>query len=118
MLSRAATVIPSPATHGSDQTDALATLTATAQTAGQVATVLLIVTIVVGFYLFTCLVWPFGKCRRCKGVGKFKSPFGNAFRHCGKCDGSGLRVRLGRHVINHVRAVRGAGQNSSSKGGK
>ena len=66
----------------------------------------LIVTVVVAFYLFTCLVWPFGKCRRCKGVGKFKSPFGKAYRHCGKCKGSGLRVRLGRHVINHMRAVR------------
>ncbi|MFF1822074.1 hypothetical protein ACFVWG_32505 [Kribbella sp. NPDC058245] len=113
MLSRAATAIPIPATHGSELA---ATVTATAHTAGQVATVLLVVTIAVAFYLFTCLVWPFGKCRRCKGVGKFKSPFGNAFRHCGKCDGSGLRVRLGRHVINHIRAVRGAGQNSSSKG--
>jgi hypothetical protein len=118
MLSYAATAIPSPATHGSDQTATVATLTATAHTAGQIAAVLLIVTVVVWFYLLTCLVWPFGKCRRCKGVGKFKSPFGNAFRHCGKCDGSGLRVRLGRHVINHIRAVRGAGQNSTSKGGK
>ncbi|MET9269382.1 hypothetical protein [Kribbella sp. NPDC003557] len=73
-------------------------------------------TVAVAFYLFTCLVWPFGKCRKCKGVGKFKSPFGNAYRHCPRCDGSGLRVRLGRHVINHIRAVRGAGQNATSKG--
>jgi hypothetical protein len=118
MLSRAATAIPTAATHGSDQIGTVATLTATAHTAGQAAAVLLIVTIVVGFYLLTCLVWPFGKCRRCKGAGKFKSPFGRAYRYCGKCDGSGLRVRLGRHVINHIRAVHGAGQNSSSKGDK
>ena len=115
MLSRAATAIPPAATHGSDPA---ATLAATVHTAGQVATVLLIVTVAVAFYLFTCLVWPFGKCRRCKGVGKFKSPFGRAYRHCGRCQGSGLRVRLGRHVINHMRAVRGAGQNSTSKGDK
>ena len=115
MLSRAATATLTTATQGSDPA---ATLTATIHTAVQVATVLLIVTVAVAFYLFTCLVWPFGKCRRCKGVGKFKSPFGNAFRHCGKCDGSGLRIRLGRHVINHMRAVRGAGQNSTSKGDK
>jgi len=119
MLSRAATATPTTATHrnylGSGPSDAAATLTATVHTAGQVATVLLIVTVAVAFYLFTCLVWPFGKCRRCKGVGKFKSPFGRAYRHCGKCQGSGLRVRLGRHVINHMRAVRGAGQNSTSK---
>ena len=61
----------------------------------------LIVTVVAAFYLLTCAVWPFGKCRRCKGVGKFKSPFGNAFRHCGRCDGSGLRVRFGRKVIGY-----------------
>ncbi|MEV4267790.1 hypothetical protein [Kribbella sp. NPDC049584] len=118
MLSRAATATLTAATHGSDSSDAAATLAATVHTAGQVATVVLIVTVVVAFYLLTCLVWPFGKCRRCKGVGKFRSPFGKAFRHCGKCEGSGLRVRLGRHVINHMRAVRGAGQNSTSKGGK
>ncbi|TDW98067.1 hypothetical protein [Kribbella sp. VKM Ac-2566] len=116
MLSRAATAIPIAATHSSDSSGLVATLAATLHTAGLVATVLLIVTVAVAFYLFTCVVWPFGKCRRCKGVGKFKSPFGCAYRHCGKCQGSGLRVRLGRHVINHLRAVRGAGENSTSKG--
>ncbi|MGC4940501.1 hypothetical protein [Kribbella sp. DT2] len=76
----------------------------------------LIVTAVFAFYLFTCAVWPFGKCRRCKGAGKFKSPFGNAFRHCGRCDGSGLRVRFGRKVISYYRRTRSAGSNSTSKG--
>ena len=71
MLSRAATAIPNAATHGSDQSAAVATFTAAAHTAGQVATVLLVVTIVVGFYLLSCLIWPFGKCRKCKGAGKF-----------------------------------------------
>ena len=120
MSSTAATSTLTAATHGSGQGSASlplsADLAAAVHTAGQVATVLLIVTVAVGFYLFTCLVWPFGRCRRCKGAGKFKSPLGKAYRHCGKCDGSGLRVRLGRHVINHMRAVRGAGENSTSKG--
>jgi hypothetical protein len=106
-----ATAIPAAATQGSD-------LAATVQTAGQVATVALIVTIAVALYLLGCLIWPFGKCRRCKGAGKFKSPFGRAYRHCGKCQGSGLRVRLGRHIINHIRAVRGAGENSTTGKGK
>ncbi|MEU4291056.1 hypothetical protein AB0E63_22765 [Kribbella sp. NPDC026596] len=109
MSNHPATAISAAATHGSE-------LAATVQTAGQVATVALIVTIAVGFYLFTCLIWPFGKCRRCKGAGKFKSPFGRAYRHCPRCQGSGLRVRLGRHVINHIRAVHGAGDNTTSKG--
>jgi hypothetical protein len=115
MLSRAATATLIAATHGSDPA---ATLAATAHTAAQVATVLLIVTAAVALYLLSCLIWPFGKCRRCKGVGKFKSPFGKAYRRCGTCQGSGLRVRLGRHVINLMRAVRGAGENTTSKGSK
>jgi DnaJ-class molecular chaperone len=104
------------ATHGSGMGSASIDLAATVHTATQAATVALIVTAVISFYLLTCLVWPFGKCRRCKGAGKFKSPFGRAYRHCGTCEGSGLRVRVGRHVINHIRATRGAGTNSVSKG--
>jgi hypothetical protein len=86
--------------------------------AGQVATVALVVTACSVFYLLTCAIWPFGKCRRCKGVGKFKSPFGNAFRHCGRCDGSGLRVRFGRKVISYYRRTHSAASNSTSKGDK
>ncbi|MBB5839709.1 hypothetical protein [Kribbella italica] len=93
-------------------------MAATVHTAGQVATVALAVTACAVFYLLTCAVWPFGKCRRCKGAGKFKSPFGNALRHCGKCDGSGLRVRFGRKVIGYYRRTRSAGSNSTSKGDK
>jgi len=111
-----ATAIPSAATHGSYLGSATIDLTAAVHTAGQVATVALIVTAVAGFYLMTCAVWPFGKCRRCKGVGKFKSPFGSAFRHCGRCDGSGLRVRFGRKVISYYRRTQSAASNSTSKG--
>lgn len=109
MPTTTATTLLTAATHGSG-------LAATVHTLAQAATVALIVTVSIAFYLLTCLVWPFGKCRRCKGAGKFKSPLGNAYRRCGRCDGSGLRVRIGRHVINHIRATRGAGTNSTSKG--
>ncbi|RZT15210.1 hypothetical protein EV649_5996 [Kribbella sp. VKM Ac-2569] len=109
MLHPAATPILTAATHGSE-------LAATIHTAEQAATVTLIVTAVAGLYLLTCAVWPFGKCRKCKGVGKFKSPFGKAYRHCPRCKGTGLRVRFGRHIINRIRATRGAGTNSTSKG--
>lgn len=109
MLHPAATPFLTAATHGSE-------LAATIHTAEQAATVALIVTAVAAFYLLTCAVWPFGKCRKCKGVGKFKSPFGKAYRHCPRCKGTGLRVRLGRHIINRIRATRGAGTNSTSKG--
>ena len=108
MPSTAATTLLTAATHGSG-------LAATVHTLAQAATVALLVTVSIAFYLLTCVVWPFGKCRRCKGAGKFKSPFGNAYRHCGRCQGSGLRVRIGRHVINHIRATRGAGTKSTNK---
>lgn len=109
MPSEAATPYLTGATHSSE-------LAAATHSAGQIATVVLIVTICIAFYLLTCAIWPFGKCRRCKGAGKFKSPFGNAFRHCGRCDGSGLRVRFGRKVISYCRRTRSLGDNSTSKG--
>jgi hypothetical protein len=118
MPSTAATAIPTAATHGSYLGSASIDLTAAVHTVAQAATVALIVTIAAVFYLLTCAVWPFGKCRRCKGVGKFKSPFGNAFRHCGRCDGSGLRVRFGRKVISYYRRTQSAGSNSTSKGAR
>jgi hypothetical protein len=102
MSSTAATTFLAAATHGSD-------LAATVHTLAQAATVALIVIIAVAFYLLTCAIWPFGKCRRCNGLGKLKSPLGSAFRHCGRCKGSGLRIRLGRHAINHIRATHNAG---------
>jgi hypothetical protein len=98
----AATAIPVAATQGSD-------LATAAHTLGQIAVVALIVTIVAAGYLFTCLVWPFGTCRRCQGYGLRKAPLGSALRHCGRCHGTGYRVRIGRHVINHLRATRNAG---------
>ncbi|MEV5961868.1 hypothetical protein AB0L70_08890 [Kribbella sp. NPDC051952] len=118
MSSTPATAIPGAATHGSYLGSASIDLTTAVQTAGQVATVALIVTAVAGFYLLTCAVWPFGKCRRCTGAGKFKSPFGNAYRHCGRCDGSGLRVRFGRKVISYYRRTHTAATNSTSKGAR
>lgn len=118
MPSIAATSTLTAATHGSGQGSASLALSGdlatTVDTIVQAATVALIVTIVAAVYLLTCLIWPFGKCRRCNGAGKFKSPLGKAYRHCGRCRGSGLRLRLGRHVINRLRAVRGAGENTTT----
>ena len=95
MLSIAATATPLAATHG-EQATSIAWL------------VLAVIVLTIG-YLLTCWIWPFGNCRRCKGLGKRKAPFGRAFRHCPRCEGSGLRVRIGRHVINRLRDTRRAG---------
>ena len=33
-------------------------------------------------YALGCWLWPFGACRRCKGTGKRRSPFGRAIWAC------------------------------------
>jgi hypothetical protein len=56
-------------------------------------------------YLSTCAAWPFRACRRCHGDGKTRSPVGRAYRYCHRCDGTGLRLRAGRHVLNYLRRI-------------
>jgi hypothetical protein len=55
-------------------------------------------------YLGLCLVWPFKACRRCRGHGQFHGLFGG-IRLCGHCDGTGLRLRLGRRAWNAFRRL-------------
>jgi hypothetical protein len=50
-------------------------------------------------YLGTCFVWPFKACRVCQGHGQIVGPF-RGIRLCGYCAGTGLRLRLGRRLIN------------------
>jgi hypothetical protein len=91
----AATATLTAATHGHDPVGlAWLALTVTALAAG---------------YLLTCWLWPFGNCRRCHGTGKSRAPLGRAFRHCPRCDGSGYRIRAGRHVITQLRDTHRAG---------
>ncbi len=56
-------------------------------------------------YALGCWLWPFGACRRCKGSGKRRSPFGRAFGLCRRCHGDGRRLRTGRRVINALREL-------------
>jgi hypothetical protein len=60
---------------------------------------LLTLAITVG-YAGTCVVWPFGPCRRCHGAGKLKSRLGRLYRLCRRCHGTGLRLRYGRRLYN------------------
>ena len=55
-------------------------------------------------YLGSCVVWPFKACRTCQGHGQFQGFLGG-IRLCGACDGTGLRLRFGRRVINTVRRI-------------
>lgn len=79
-----------------------ATATATFNAAGFLFVAFLLVTLGYGF---SCWLWPFGACRRCKGSGKRRSPFGRSFGLCRRCDGDGRRLRVGRRVINGLREL-------------
>ena len=63
--------------------------------------------IVTACYLLGCWLYPFGACRRCKGTGKRRSPFGRSFGLCRRCDGTGRTLRIGRHIINALREIHG-----------
>lgn len=55
-------------------------------------------------YFASCAFWPFKACRGCDGFGYIRGPFGG-IRLCGYCDGTGLRLRLGRRVWNAFRRL-------------
>jgi len=84
----------------------VATLAATAtqnlNAAGLLFTALTLITLGYGL---SCWLWPFGACRRCKGSGKRRSPFGRSFGLCRRCHGDGRRLRIGRRVINGLREL-------------
>ncbi|PRY19135.1 hypothetical protein [Pseudosporangium ferrugineum] len=60
-------------------------------------------------YGIGCWIWPFGNCRKCKGSGKRRSPFGRAFGLCRRCHGDGRRLRIGRRIINSLRELHDKG---------
>lgn len=57
-------------------------------------------------YCLACAVWPFVPCPRCQGSAQQHAPIGRAFRICRRCRGTGLRLRLGRRLWNHLRRHR------------
>ncbi len=94
--------------------DATVTVTGTDDPATY-AILALIALIVTASYFLGCWLWPFGVCRRCKGTGKRRSPFGRAFGLCRKCDGTGRALRIGRHIINALREAHDKGTKGGSK---
>jgi Zn finger protein HypA/HybF involved in hydrogenase expression len=61
-------------------------------------------------YAAVCVALPFGRCRRCRGTGRrYSSLSRRLYRYCPRCDGTGLRVRLGRRVWEYLRAERNRG---------
>lgn len=55
-------------------------------------------------YLGMCVIWPYRPCRHCRGYGRFQGPF-RGIRFCPWCDGTGLKLRFGRRVINEYRRL-------------
>jgi hypothetical protein len=53
-------------------------------------------------YLGTCLLFPFRACKHCHGHGQLQGWLGG-IRFCPACDGTGLRLRAGRRLINALR---------------
>jgi hypothetical protein len=53
-------------------------------------------------YLLSLRLWPFARCRKCKGSGKSEAVFfsgrtGN-FGSCRRCKGTGRKLRLGVRI--------------------
>lgn len=57
-------------------------------------------------YAAACAADPFGRCPRCHGNAKVIKPNGRVKRWCRHCDGTGLRLRLGRRLYNYLRRLR------------
>lgn len=53
-------------------------------------------------YLGLCRVSPFGRCRSCHGTGRARLQFGRVSRACRRCDGTGIRIRIGTRAINQA----------------
>ncbi|MDG4753790.1 hypothetical protein O7630_22895 [Micromonospora sp. WMMD718] len=53
-------------------------------------------------YLAVCAASPWGRCRRCHGRRYHRTAIGTR-RDCRRCDGTGIRVRLGRRLLDYIR---------------
>ncbi len=61
-------------------------------------------------YAASCAWWPFTRCGRCEGRGRFTRADSKVWRPCRRCKGSGARLRMGRRVWNRFARVRQAGR--------
>lgn len=61
------------------------------------------------WYLILCAASPWGRCRRCHGRRSHRTTIGTR-RDCPRCDGTGIRPRVGRRIAEYIRAEYRAGQ--------
>jgi hypothetical protein len=70
------------------------------------ASLILLALLAVVIYIGLCVIWPFGPCRKCQGLGRFHAPGSRAWRNCRRCKGTGARVRTGRRIFDLARGTR------------
>ncbi|MFC5831657.1 hypothetical protein [Nonomuraea insulae] len=56
-------------------------------------------------YAIICWIRPFDTCRKCQGKRHLPNRIGRGTHDCRRCHATGLRLRIGRHLWNHVRAL-------------
>jgi len=61
-----------------------------------------IVLAVVSLWLARLWLYPFGRCRGCKGTGRNIGSTGRRFGTHRRCKGSGRRVRFGARMVRRV----------------
>ncbi|MFF5265382.1 hypothetical protein ACFY4C_41410 [Actinomadura viridis] len=54
-------------------------------------------------YIAHCVIWPYRACPTCDGGGRFRSPYGRAWRYCNRCGGRGAQLRTGRRIWTHIK---------------
>ncbi len=56
----------------------------------------------VGVWIVDCWWNPYAACTKCKGAGRFSSPFTKTWRDCPKCGGGGRRIRPARQFWKKI----------------
>ncbi|MGW8599520.1 hypothetical protein ACWGLB_11355 [Streptomyces sp. NPDC055893] len=76
------------------------------------ASALLLLATLAGYALL-CSASPFGTCRKCQGLGGKvvldRKGRPKRAKPCRRCKGRGKRLRVGRRLTNHSRAIHRAG---------
>ncbi|MGN9843690.1 hypothetical protein ACTMTI_36750 [Nonomuraea sp. H19] len=71
-----------------------------------IASAVIVATLIITVrYAVECYMRPFRRCHACQGKGRKPNRFGRGSRDCRRCRATGLRLRIGRHLWNHARAL-------------
>ncbi|MFC5029965.1 hypothetical protein ACQFX6_28130 [Streptomyces sp. DSM 41987] len=72
-------------------------------------------------YAALCAAQPFGRCRKCHGLGfqltHTRGGKPKRGKHCRRCHGHGIRIRTGRHLFNAFTRTRRAATDAPAQPG-